>query len=100
MGGYDLAGVNVAINSTQSSLSCVKHIDRAVALCIEQWLSPEGMPKHQSLGLADGYTDVVVTPDNSFLYSIISFADGYELTDEMRAKIHEDAIRKEAEYEK
>jgi len=100
MGGYDLAGVNVAINSTQSSLSCVKHIDRAVALCISQWLSPEGMPKHQSLGLADGYTDVVVTPDNSFLYGIISFADGYELTDEMRAKIHEDAIRKEAEYEK
>ena len=100
MGGYDLAGVNVAINSTQSSLSCIKHIDRAVALCISQWLSPGGMPKHQSLGLADGYTDVVVTPDNSFLYSIISFADGYELTDEMRAKIHEDAIRKEAEYEK
>ena len=100
MGGYDLAGVNVAINSTQSSLSCVKHIDRAVALCISQWLSPEGMPKHQSLGLADGYTGVVVTPDNSFLYSIISFSDGYELTDEMRAKIHEEAIRKEAEYEK
>ena len=24
----------------------------------------------------------------------------YELTDEMRAKIHEEAIRKEAEYEK
>lgn len=100
MGGYDLAGVNVAINSTQSSLSCVKHIDRAVALCISQWLSPEGMPKHQSLGQADGYTGVVVTPDNSFLYSIISFSDGYELTDEMRAKIHEEAIRKEAEYEK
>lgn len=71
--------------------SAVKYIDRAVALCIGQWLSSEGMPKHQTLGLASGYTEVVKhwewteqdAPDEDVLQAI-----------------HEEAIRKEAEYEK
>ena len=70
--------------------SAVKHIDRAVALCIGQWLSSEGMPKHQTLGLASGYTEVVKhwewteqnAPDEDVLQAI-----------------HEEAIRKEAEHE-
>ena len=96
MGGYDLMGIDVAYNSTRCPLSVVKHIDQAVSLCISQWLSSEGMPKHQSLGLADGYTGVEVETANSLFYDII----GDVLTDELRNKIHEEAVRKEAENEK
>ena len=101
MGGYDFMGVDVAYNSTSSSLSAVKHIDRAVSLCISQWLSADGMPKHQSLGLADGYTGVEVTPANSLFHDVLTFNLSADvLTDELRTKIHNDAIRKEAEYGK
>ena len=72
--------------------SAVKHIDRAVALCIGQWLSDEGMPKHQTLGLASGYTEVVMHSE-WWTYE--------EETDEaVFSAIHEEAIRKEAEHEK
>ncbi|MBR5325658.1 MAG: hypothetical protein IKU49_04100 [Prevotella sp.] len=101
MGGYDIMGVNVAYNSTNSSLSAVKHIDRAVSLCISQWLSADGMPKHQSLGLADGYTGVEVVTDNSLFHDVLTFNLSAEvLTEELRNTIHNDAIRKEAEYGK
>lgn len=96
MGGYNFMGIDAAYNSPSCPLSAVKHIDRAVALCISQWLSPEGMPKHQSLGLADGYTDVEVQTGKSLFYKLL----GDVLTDELRKTIHNDAIRKEAEYEK
>lgn len=62
IGGYDYMGIDAQAISSRSPYSTVKHIDRAVALCIEQWLSSEGMPKHQTLGLADGYTEVVTHP--------------------------------------
>ena len=91
MGGYNFMGLDVANTSTRCSLSAVKHIDRAVCLCISQWLSPDGLPKHQSLGLADGYTGVEVATANSLFYDII----GDVLTDELRNTIHNDAIRKE-----
>lgn len=100
MGGYDVVGIDAASNSTNSSLSVVKHIDRAVSLCIGQWLSSDGMPKHQSLGLAEGYTGVEVTTDNSSFYDLLDYFNAAPLTEELRAKIHEDAIRREAEYEK
>ena len=101
MGGYDVVGIDAASNSTSSSLSVVKHIDRAVSLCIGQWLSSDGMPKHQSLGLADGYTGVVVTPANSLFYDMLIYnLSGEVLTEELRTTIHNEAIRKEAEYEK
>lgn len=72
-------------------LSAVKHIDRAVALCIGQWLSDEGMPKHQTLGLASGYTEVVKHWE---------WTDQGDLDEDVLNAIHEEAIRKEAEYEK
>lgn len=96
MSGYQFMGVDVAYNSPDCPLSVVKHIDRAVALCISQWLSPDGMPKHQQLGLAEGYTEVVVQPNNSLFYNLL----GDVLTDNLLTTIHNDAIRKEAEYEK
>lgn len=96
MGGYSYMGVNAVYNSALCPLSAVKHIDRAVGLCISQWLSAEGMPKHQMLGMADGYSEVVAEPANSLFYSLL----GNVLTDELRTKIHNDAIRKEAAYER
>ena len=96
MSGYQFMGVDVAYNSPDCPLSVVKHIDRAVALCISQWLSSDGMPKHQQLGLAKGYTEVVVQPNNSLFYNLL----GDVLTDNLLTTIHNDAIRKEAEYEK
>lgn len=97
MGGYEYMGIDAAYNSLRSPLSAVKHIDRAVALCISQWLSADGMPKHQSLGLADGYTGVEVQTANSIFYD---FLGGNVLTGELLGTIHNDAIRKEAQYEK
>ena len=44
MGGYEIMGVNVAYNSTNSSLSAVKHIDRAVSLCKEEIASFGSVP--------------------------------------------------------
>ena len=101
MGDYDYMGIDVASNSSKSPLAAVKHIDRAVALCISQWLSPDGMPKHQTLGLATGYTGVEVQANNSMLYTLLIFdSSGEVLSDELLTKIHDEAIRKEAEYEK
>ena len=102
MGSYDYMGIDVAANSVGSPLAAVKHVDRAVALCISQWLSPEGMPKHQKLGLADGYTGVEIEKDNSILFNLLMDLNPSEdlLSDEFLTTIHREAIRKEAEYEK
>jgi basic membrane protein A len=94
-GGYYYVGIDTTVISTQCHFSVVKHIDRAVARCIGQWLSADGMPKHQRLGQADGYTEVILHPYDD--YSRMCFAE--TLTAEMLRNIHEEAIRKESEYE-
>lgn len=92
----DMMGVDVVKESSLCNISVVKHIDRAVDLCISQWLSAEGMPKHQTFGLASGYTGVSVHP----------FYQNYQnrfqelVPDALRERIHEDAIRKEEAYGK
>ena len=91
-----LMGVDVSTVSSFCPFSAVKHIDRAVALCIQQWLSAEGMPKHQSLGLAEGYTGVTIT----HLKTMNSWGYHGELTDEILQTAHDEAVRKEAEHEK
>ena len=96
MGGYDYVGVDATVTSPHCPFSAVKHIDRAVALCIGQWLSAEGMPKHQVLGLADGYTELVVHPYTNSHKQAFS----EQLTEALRTKIYNDAVRKEAEHEK
>lgn len=90
-GGYFYMGVDRATPSLFSYYSVVKHIDRAVDLCISQWLSSEGMPKHQRLGLASGYTEMVVHPTEGF---VSNYLNGI-LTDESRAALHEEAVRRE-----
>lgn len=93
---YAYMGIDADVTGARCPFAAVKHIDRAVAECIDQWLTSEGMPKHQTLGLADGYTEVVV---HQYDFSIQKSYKEY-LTDELRAKIHQEAIRKEAEYER
>ena len=77
-------------------MSVVKHIDRAVGLCISQWCSSEGMPKHQVLGLKDGYTGVAIhlSADDIWYPTYQKY-----ITEALRQQIHEDAVRKEADYE-
>ena len=94
-GGYYYVGVDTTVVSPLCHFSVVKHIDRAVVRCIGQWLSADGMPKHQRLGQADGYTEVVLHPYDD--YSQMYFAE--ILTAEMLQNIHEEAIRKESEHE-
>jgi len=98
--GLSLAGVDYFYDSYYSIYSIVKHVGRAMDTCIRQWLSGEGIPKHQSLGLASDYTEVILNRP-----IIIWPPEGYEgetvptLTEEMRRAIHEEAVRKEAEHE-
>lgn len=89
-------GVDVVKLSGNCPYSAVKHIDRAVKECVRQWLSPEGMPKHQSLGLVSGYTEVCQHP----ISSIFTMMYQDEISDELRQVIHEEAIRKEEAYGK
>lgn len=93
---YDFVGIDCKAVSSHCNFSIVKHIDRAVEQCIGQWLSPEGMPKHQTFGLADGYTGVVIHPFTDD--SKRRFAES--LSDALHQSIHQEAIRKEAEYGK
>ena len=91
-----IMGVDVPVVSTSCPFSAVKRIDRAVAQCIKQWLSADGMPKHQSLGLADDFTGVEIHTVNS----LMSIAFHGELTDDILKAAHDEAVRKEEEYEK
>ena len=93
---YTIGGcIGIDVVAPTQWLSILKHIDRAVALCVGQWLSPEGMPKHQVLGLKEGYTEVAI---NSALCDLSLYNEF--VPEELRQQIHQDAIRKEAEYDK
>lgn len=89
-------GIDATVLSPMCQFSAVKHIDRAVALCIGQWLSGDGIPKHQNFFLDSGYTEVVLHPFSSYREGIFSTL----LPEDVRKAIHESAIAKEAEYEK
>ena len=93
MTGSGCMGIDVV--APTEPVSALKHIDRAVGLCIGQWLSPEGMPKHQVLGLKEGYTEMTLNLNESYLELYNTY-----IPEELRQQIHEDAIRKEEEYER
>ena len=99
----NIIGIDAYSDSYYSSYSIVKHIDRALARWIRQWLSDGAMPKHQTLGLKEGYTEVVLNPTYVF---VIWTPPGYEgttvpcLTEEMKQEMHEEAVRKEEEHER
>lgn len=92
---YDYVGVDCEVVSSRCNFSVVKRIDRAVYECVEQWLSPEGMPKHQTHGLADGYTEVVIHPFSKDFFNFSKDSFDKLLSDSLRQAIHEEAIRKE-----
>lgn len=98
LGQLFIVGIDNEYHSNRSRLSVVKHIDRAMNLCIRQWLSDEGMPKHQSLGLASGYTEVIHTYKDYLTPYDVEVLE--QLTDEKLKEIHETALRKEEEHEK
>ncbi len=95
MGFYQYAGIDSTVLSSHCNMSVVKHVDRAVSHCIGQWLSAEGMPKHQIFSLKDGYTEVVLHPFSEMDKSL--YAE--RLTNEMRQSIHQQAIEKEVANE-
>lgn len=93
-GYFYVMGIDRVIPSTVTSFAAVKHSDAAVKRCIGQWLSPEGMPKHQAVGLADGFTELVFCPvDPLYMESI-----NENLPADLRDAIHREALEKEAEY--
>jgi len=99
-----IVGIDIYYDNYFSAYSVVKHIDRALARSIEQWFNDGTLPKHQTLGLADGSTEVILNPSKDI---IIWTPSGYQgetvphLTPDMKKDIHEEAVRKEEErYEK
>ncbi|MCR4602530.1 MAG: BMP family ABC transporter substrate-binding protein [Prevotella sp.] len=73
--------------SPRVPFSCVKHIDRAMEECIKLW-KENALPDHLSLGLEEGFTELVITP-------------GYEPRLESKLRqVHQTAISKEHAYEK
>jgi len=96
LNGFNFMGVDRTVTSSCCPFSAVKHIDRAVKEEITAWFSEEGMPKHQSLGLAQGYTGVEI----HIVANTVNVKTDGELIDELRQQIHDEAVRKEAEYEK
>ena len=93
---FKVMGIDRVVLSTCSLYTAVKHSDNAVEQCIDQWLSAEGMPKHQTLGLADGFTEMEFHPvDKSLLETFNQIVPR-----ELREAIHRDAIEKEAQYGK
>ena len=51
---------DLSVYTKQVPFSVVKHIDRAVQKCIEQWLSGK-LPHHQEFDLANGYTELIIS---------------------------------------
>lgn len=52
---------DMSIYSDRVPFSCVKHMDRIIQRCVEQWMDGE-LPVHQSLGLKEGFTELVLAP--------------------------------------
>ncbi len=95
-GTFLFMGVDRTYSSASCPLSCVKRIDRAVAGTIDSWIMSGTMPKHQLLGLSDGYADAEVHP----IHSLYDYFFNGTLTDQDLRNIHAAAVKKEAEYEK
>lgn len=95
---YIVMGVDVAAQMPNSQYSVVKHVDWVMMDNIEHWFFGEGMPKHQSLGLASGYTELKVH-QREYLTPEISMGRR-PISEELLKQIHEEAVKKEEEYEK
>lgn len=93
--GFDVLGVDRVILSTACSYAAVKHSDRVAERCIAQWVSEEGLPKHQSFGLEESYTEMVfcpAEPEDRHVYE-------QNFPEEQVAALRKEAIEKEVQYE-
>lgn len=52
---------DMSIYSDRVPFSCVKHMDEVIRHSVAQWLDGE-LPLHQSLGLKEGFTELVLAP--------------------------------------
>jgi len=95
-GYFQVMGIDRVIPSTSCPYAAVKHSDEAVEHCIGQWLSAEGLPKHQTLGLSDGYSEMVFCPADAGEMDQIDKL----LPAQVREAIHKEALEKEAQYGK
>ncbi|MCR5828651.1 MAG: hypothetical protein K6G53_09605 [Bacteroidales bacterium] len=93
-GKFQILGVDRAVSSIACNLAAVKHADAAVERCIGQWLSEEGMPKHQNFSLADGYSGMVFCPPDEGILNL--FKESF--SSDMLESLHQDAIEKESKY--
>ena len=66
---YYTAGLDLdcSLYSDRVAFSCVRHVDRLMENCIDQWLSAEGLPKSQSYGFDSEYCSLVVSPGYEYL---------------------------------
>lgn len=95
-GLFSILGIDKPILSTSSWYSAVKYSDQVAELCIGQWLSEEGMPKHQSVGREDYYTEMLFnSPDYDDMDVFLEY-----FPVDVRVALRQDAIEKEAEYER
>ncbi len=79
--------VDMQAYSSRVPFSVVKHLDKGVEEWIGHWAKGDGLDKHQSLGLADAYTEIIA-------------ADGYkDRVNEVVSRYLQTAIKKEKEYE-
>ena len=93
---YIVMGVDVVGQMPNCQYSVVKHVDWAMMDNIKLWFSGEGMPKHQSLGLASGYTELKVHLRNYITQEMSMERD--PISEELLKQIHEEAVKKEEEY--
>jgi len=89
---FIVMGIDVENYAVNSQYSAVKHIDWAVEESIVKWFSGEGMAKHQTLGLASGYTEMKV---HFRPYWVLRIRNLNAPSDEVLKQLHEEAIRKE-----
>lgn len=92
---FSILGIDKEILSTACQYATVKHADQVAELCIDQWMSETGLPKHQSLGLDEYYCETVFCPAEPEDMGVIIDL----ITGQRKSALRKEAIQKEAEYE-
>lgn len=87
--------------STRIPFSVVIRIGDVIRQYLNEWQNGHEWPRHQRLGISDGAADIVITPD--FNRYLNSWDDRYADPDtflKLYRQYKDEAIKKEAEYEK
>lgn len=92
--------VDQGMQSSRIPFSLIVHIGNTLKQYLNQWRAGQDWPATQRLGLADGMTDIVLTPN--FFDHLDIYDDRYDEEDtflNLYNTYREEAIRKEAEHE-